>query len=89
MTPAGGKPRHLSGNDEKRVLTINNGGEMESFKKELERLINLHSIENFCDIPDFLLAEMVVTFIETVGITVKKTLDWHGCNSICHPKQSD
>jgi len=59
---------------------------MEEFKKELEELINKHSIENECDMPDFILAEMIVKFIEAVGNPIKKTLDWHGCDSVCHPK---
>lgn len=59
---------------------------MIGFTKELQALINKHGVENTCDIPDFLLAELVVAFIQTVGVSVKKTLDWHGCNSVCHPK---
>jgi len=56
---------------------------MENFKKELETLINKHSIENECHMPDFILAKMIVNFIKAVGMPIKKTLDWHGCDSIC------
>lgn len=56
------------------------------FQKELEQLINKHCIENVCDVPDFLLAEMCVNMITGVGPVIKKTLDWHGCDSICHPQ---
>jgi len=59
---------------------------MSEFEKELENLINRHRIENECDIPDFLLAELIVNFIKTIGVTSKKNLDWHGCDSVCHPK---
>ena len=59
----------------------------ETFQKELERLINKHSIENQVDMPDFLLAEMVCSFIATVGVSVKKNLDWHGRDSVCHPQE--
>lgn len=59
---------------------------MKEFKKELEGLINKHSIENTCDMPDFLLAEMVCSFIEAAGKPIKKNLDWHGCDSVCHSK---
>ena len=62
---------------------------MEKFEKELEKLINKHSIENECDMPDFLLAKMIVGFIKSVGEPIKETLDWHGCDSICHPKPKD
>lgn len=56
------------------------------FKKELERLLNSYCIENECDMPDFLLAEMIVNFIKTIGVSIKKNLDWHECDSICHPR---
>ena len=35
----------------------------------------------------FLLAKMVCNFIEAVGKPIKKNLDWHGCDSICHPRE--
>ena len=56
-----------------------------TFKDELTLLINKHSIENKCDMPDYLLAEMIVRIIEAVGKNIKQTLDWHGCDSVCHP----
>ena len=58
----------------------------EQFEKELEHLINKHNIENTCDVPDFIMADMIVKFIEAIGNPIKKTLDWHGCDSVCHPK---
>ena len=57
------------------------------FKKDLTNLLNSHCIENECDMPDFLLAELIIGFIKAVGGPIKKTLDWHGCDSVCHPKQ--
>ena len=58
---------------------------MDEFKKELESLINKHCIENKMDVPDFIMAEMICIFIEFIGPQIKKTLDWHGCDSTCHP----
>jgi hypothetical protein len=58
---------------------------MEAFEKELTELINRHSIENVVDMPDFLLAGMICRMIEAMGPSIKKTLDWHGCDSVCHP----
>ena len=58
---------------------------MKEFEKELESLINKHSIENECDIPDFLLASMICNYIRYVASITKEVLDWHGCNSVCHP----
>ena len=57
------------------------------FKKKLEGLLNSYSIENECDMPDFLLAEMIVNFIKAVGQPIKKTLDWYDVDSVCHPKK--
>ena len=65
-------------------MTVTNNT-MTDFKKELKTLLNQHCIENECSMPDFLLAEMIVNFIQAIGPSVKKTLDWHGCDSICHP----
>ena len=58
---------------------------MEAFEKELTELLNKHSIENVADMPDFLLARMICRMIEAMGQIIKKTLDWHGCDSVCHP----
>jgi hypothetical protein len=55
------------------------------FEKELTHLINRHSIENVVDMPDYLLARMLCAMIKSMGPTVKATLDWHGCDSVCHP----
>jgi len=57
------------------------------FEKELEHLINKHCIENMLDMPDFIIAEMIVKFLRAVGPSVKKNLDWHGCDSVCHPRR--
>jgi len=58
---------------------------MEAFRHDLMALINKHSLENVADVPDFILAEMICRMIEAVGPSIKKTLDWHRCNSVCHP----
>jgi len=58
------------------------------FEKELTQLINKHSIENILDMPDFLIAEMLINIINSIGYISKKNLDWHGCDSICHPKSN-
>ena len=61
---------------------------IEKFKKDLEHIININCIENICDVPDLILAEMIVSFVEGIGPSIKKTLDWHGCDSICHPSNT-
>ena len=60
---------------------------MDEFKIELEILINKYSIENYCDMPDFIMTDMIVGFLYSVGNSMKQNLDWHGCDSVCHPKK--
>ena len=55
------------------------------FEKELTDLINSHSVENVCDVPDFILAGIICSFIRGIGPHIKETLDWHGCDSVTHP----
>ena len=59
----------------------------QQFRKELKDLLNKHSIENECGMPDFLLAEMIINHVYAVRETIKKNQDWHGCDFICHPKK--
>ena len=46
-------------------------------------------MENYCDMPDFMMAEMICGFIVGVGSHIKANLDWHGSDSVCHPKNND
>lgn len=57
------------------------------FEQELTELINKHSVENLVDMPDFILSQLLCNVILAIGNPVKNTLDWHGCDSICHPKR--
>ena len=59
---------------------------MEKFRKDLKKIINFHSIEKICNLPDFLLAEMIVNFIESIGPIMQRTLVWHDC--VRHPAQT-
>lgn len=63
------------------------GLKMEAFEKELTQLINRHRIENVVDMPDFIIAGMICGMIKAMGPCIKSTLDWHGCDSVCHPKR--
>ena len=62
---------------------------MEKFQKELEELINKHCIENYWDMPDFIMAHALCEHIKSQGPLLKKNLDWHGVDSVCHPKKAD
>ena len=78
----------------KRDKDVENGGAMlrkkttKAFEQELEKLINKHSMENTVDMPDFILASMLCSMIEAMGPSLKKNLNWHGCDSTCHPAPS-
>ena len=54
---------------------------MLEFKRDLTDLINRHSIENYADMPDFIMAQMICDFIRFgIGPQVKATLRWYGVN---------
>ena len=50
----------------------------EQFVKDLEHLINKHSIDALTETPDFILASMVGKFIESYAVTVHRNVQWHG-----------
>ena len=50
---------------------------MENFKKELEQLINKHSVDTKVNIPDFILAETICSMIEVIGQCCKDTRNWY------------
>ena len=56
---------------------------MKEFEKELKDLINKYSIENECNMSDFLLAEMLVNIIKGISNPIKRCLDCHECDSSC------
>lgn len=59
------------------------------FEKELTQLINKHSIENILDMPDFLIAEMLVNIINSIGYISKKNLVMRTIlHPICHSKSN-
>lgn len=51
---------------------------MDEFRKELEALLNKHSMENGSDTPDFILAEYLVQCLEVFDGIVKKRKEWYG-----------
>jgi len=48
------------------------------FQDELTELINRHSIENVCDVPDFILAEYLVNQIKAFTNATVDRDHWHG-----------
>lgn len=77
-------------NQEKfEILKMGHANTKANFKIQLKELINRHCIENEWDMPDFIMAEMVTEFIYSTGKYMKQNLDWHGVDSVCHPKSND
>lgn len=48
------------------------------FEKELQALINVNSVENESDTPDFLLAMLVADTLKTYNKIVRARDDWYG-----------
>lgn len=47
------------------------------FRKDLERLINNHSIDTETDVPDYILSNFICNAIENYILTKKDTERWH------------
>jgi hypothetical protein len=50
----------------------------EAFRKELESLINRHSIENGSDTPDWILTEYLIGCLETFDRAIGLREKWYG-----------
>jgi len=50
----------------------------ENLVKHFERFVNCHSLENDGDTPDFILAEYLVSCLETYNKTVRRRDQWYG-----------
>lgn len=46
--------------------------DFEDFKKELQILINKHSIDNFCDVPDYILVKHLIKEIKNIKVFVQQ-----------------
>ena len=49
-----------------------------AFEKELESLLNKHSIDSLCGTPDFILSEFLCKFLDTYQKTQRSNDRWHG-----------
>jgi len=48
------------------------------FGKELEHLINRHSMENSCDTPDFILTAFILDCLQAFAKATKRREEWYG-----------
>ncbi len=53
------------------------GAGRESFRKELENLINRHSQEGGSDTPDFVLAEYFIACLEAFNKATRRRAEWY------------
>lgn len=51
---------------------------MDDFRKELETLINRHSLENGSNTPDFILANYLVACLKAFDATLVEREKWYG-----------
>lgn len=47
------------------------------FEQQLVRIINSNSIENELDMPDYLIADLVVSVLKAIGPISKKNIIWN------------
>ena len=70
-----------SDNEQNTMLAYqgSEGGEEEmTFAKDLEHLINKHSIESASNTPDFILAQYVLGCLEAFNCATQQRETWHG-----------
>ncbi len=60
---------------------------MGSFRAELVRLVNKHSLENESNTPDFILADYIKGCLEILDAAVKRRDEWYGISP--SPGKSD
>lgn len=48
------------------------------FEKELSTLINKNSMENYFNMPDFIIAENIVCYLKNLSEAIDKNKKWHG-----------
>lgn len=56
----------------------NNASKVSRFRKELEGLLNCHSMENGCNTPDFILAEYLTNCLRAFDAAVERREQWYG-----------
>lgn len=52
------------------------------FQEDLRAIINKHSLDNACNTPDFILAEMIAGQIEAYRKAVAANISWHDPSAI-------
>ena len=50
---------------------------MSKFEKELEALINKHSLENASDTPDFILAKYLCNCLRAFNLATNRRVNWY------------
>lgn len=55
---------------------------MQTFRKELEELINKHSLESGSNTPDFILADFLIGCLHIFDRAIEKRNQWYGMRRI-------
>ncbi len=53
---------------------------MEDFRKKIENLINIHSLENGSDTPDFILSQYLIDCLKAFDKALQAREEWYGRN---------
>lgn len=48
------------------------------FRKELEKLINIHGYDDHLNIPDFIIVEYIILALDALNVANKQNARWHG-----------
>ena len=51
---------------------------IENFRKDLTALINKYGLENACDTPDYILADMLISFYDAYSLQITRRDKWFG-----------
>lgn len=55
---------------------------LDQFKKDVRLAVNKNSVENLLNMPDYIVAEMVVDMLKAVGESKKNSDNWHGYKAL-------
>lgn len=70
-----------------KILEIIERKKMSEFHKELEQLINKHSMENISDTPDFILADYMMGCLKNFDTSVRIRDDWYGFKGLSRKEE--
>lgn len=64
-------------NMEKKISEKQHAVKFSKFEQDIRQAVNKNSMENYCDMPDFIIAEHLVKCFVNLSGAVTKTKRWH------------